>query len=205
MTCLEAACGYGLNEAAFHPTTLTYWRRRLAASPDPHRVMKAIAEVVAETAVLKGKRRRAVDSTVLDDAVARQDTVTQLIAGVRRFGREVLGGKELLAAHARGYDYTRAGKPDISGQRSAEPVNAGCRCLGEAFGGENWGVDSVHTSGLGLGLTGAGLGRIPYLSEGVQCLQGLEPGSSPTSGTVFPQVRGFLVPFSCAHCAHSRL
>lgn len=110
----KAACGYGLNETAFHPTTLTYWRKRLAASPDPHRIMQAIAEVVAETGVLKGKRRRAVDSTVLDDAVARQDTVTQLIAGIRRFGRDVPGGKELLSTHATGYDYTRTGKPNIA-------------------------------------------------------------------------------------------
>ncbi len=51
--------------------------------------MDAIAQVLAETGVLKGKRRRAVDSTVLDDTVARQDTITQLIAGVRRFGRDV--------------------------------------------------------------------------------------------------------------------
>jgi IS5 family transposase len=110
----KAACGYGLNETAFHPTTLTYWRKRLAASPDPHRIMAAVADVIASTGVLKGKRRRAVDSTVLDDAVARQDTITQLIAGIRRFGREVPGGKELLAAHATGYDYTRTGKPDIA-------------------------------------------------------------------------------------------
>ena len=48
------------------------------------------------------------------------------------------------------------------------------------------GVDSVHTLGRGLGRTGAGLGRIPYVLAGVQCLQGLEPGSSPTSGTCFP-------------------
>jgi hypothetical protein len=48
------------------------------------------------------------------------------------------------------------------------------------------GVDSVHTLGLGLGRTGAGLGRIPYVLAGVQCLQGLEPGSSPTSGTCIP-------------------
>ena len=54
-------------------------------------------------------------------------------------------------------------------------------------------VDSVHTLGPGLGRTGAGLARIPYVWAGVQCLQGLEPGSSPTSGTVFPQVRSFLV------------
>jgi hypothetical protein len=40
--------------------------------------------------VLKSKRRRAVDSTVLDDTlVARQDTITQLIARIRRFARDV--------------------------------------------------------------------------------------------------------------------
>ncbi|WP_188732478.1 transposase, partial [Pseudarthrobacter scleromae] len=91
-----------------------YWRRRLAASKNPHRIMKAIAEVIAETGVLAGKRRRAVDSTVLDDAVARQDTITQLIAAVRRFGRDIPGGQDLLATHAKGYDYTRTGKPDIA-------------------------------------------------------------------------------------------
>ncbi|MGO4586894.1 IS1182 family transposase [Arthrobacter sp. 2RAF6] len=110
----KAACGYGLNETAFHPTTLTYWRKRLAASSNPHRIMDAITEVVAETGILKGRRRRAVDSTELDDAVARQDTVTQLIAAIRRFGRDVPGGKELSAAHATGYDYSRTGKPDIA-------------------------------------------------------------------------------------------
>ena len=55
-------------------------------------------DVIASTGVLKGKRHRALDSTVLDDAAARQDTITQLIAGIRRFGREVPGGKELLSA-----------------------------------------------------------------------------------------------------------
>jgi hypothetical protein len=110
----KAACGYGLTDSAFHPSTLTYWRRRLAGSGNPHRIMDAIAEVVAETGILKGKRRRAVDSTVLDDAVARQDTITQLIAGIRRFGRDVPGGQELLGTHATGYDYTRTGKPDIA-------------------------------------------------------------------------------------------
>jgi hypothetical protein len=55
------------------------------------------------------------------------------------------------------------------------------------------GVDSVHTLGHGLGRTRSGLGRIPYVWAGDQCLQGLEPGSSPTSGTEFPQVRGLFV------------
>ena len=34
----------------------------------------------------------------MDDAVARQDTIMQLVAAVRRFGREVPGGPALLAA-----------------------------------------------------------------------------------------------------------
>lgn len=64
--------------------------------------------------ILNGKRRRAVDSTVLDDAVARQDTITQLIAAIRRFGRDIPDGASLLAIHATGYDYARAGKPEIA-------------------------------------------------------------------------------------------
>lgn len=109
----KAAGGYGLADTAFRQSTLTYWRRRLAVAGNPHRIMEAIAEVVAETGVLKGRRRRAVDSKVLDDAVARQDTITQLIAGIRSFARDVPGGQDLLSIRAAGYDCTRTGKPDI--------------------------------------------------------------------------------------------
>ena len=80
----KAACGLAVTAAAFHPTTLTYWRRRLAASERPNRIFDAVKAVVAETGVLTGRTRRALDSTVLDDAVATQDTVTQLIAAIRR-------------------------------------------------------------------------------------------------------------------------
>ena len=110
----KAACGFGLTDTAFHPSTLTYWRKRLAASSNPGRIVEAIAAVVTETGVLAGKRRRALDSTILDDAVARQDTITQIIAAVRRFGRDVPDGKNLVSAHARRYDYSRAGKPEIA-------------------------------------------------------------------------------------------
>ena len=74
---------------------------------------------------------------------------------------------------------------------------------GAAVWGPGWGiggVDSVHTLGLGLGRTGAGLGRIPYVSAGGPCLQGLEPGSSPTSGTCFP-FRGWWAS-ECAQSVH---
>jgi hypothetical protein len=36
----------------------------------------------------------------------------------------------------------------------------------------------------------SGLGRIPYVAAGSQRSQGLEYGSSPTSGTAYPLVRG---------------
>ena len=56
---------------------------------------------------------RAVDSTILADAVATQDTVTQLVAAIRRVGREVPGAAEQIAAVCTGHDYARPGKPKI--------------------------------------------------------------------------------------------
>lgn len=112
----KAACGLAVTAGAFHPTTLTYWRRRLAASQRPDRIFEAVREVVTATGVLAGRTRRALDSTVLEDAVATQDTVTQLVAAIRRVGRTVPGGPELVAAAAvrSGHDYTRPGKPVIA-------------------------------------------------------------------------------------------
>ena len=67
--------------------------------------------VIDATGVLKGKTRRALDSTLLDDAVATQDTVTQLIAAVRRVRRLVPGANDVvLSAH----DYETSGKPLIA-------------------------------------------------------------------------------------------
>ena len=45
----KAACGLAIDAAAFHPTTLTYWRRRLAASERPQRIFEAVREVIAQT------------------------------------------------------------------------------------------------------------------------------------------------------------
>jgi hypothetical protein len=92
---------------------LVYWRRRLAASQRPHRINEAVARVVRETGVLAGRRRRAVDSTILADAVATQDTITQLVAAVRRVGRVVPGAAEKIAQVCTGHDYGSPGKPRI--------------------------------------------------------------------------------------------
>jgi Transposase domain (DUF772)/Transposase DDE domain len=108
----KAACGFPLDHGGFDPSTLVYWRRP-AASDRPHRVNDAVRRVVGETGVLKGRRRRAVDSTILADAVATQDTITQLIAVIRRAGRLVPGAAEQIAAVCTGHDYGSAGKPQI--------------------------------------------------------------------------------------------
>ena len=106
------ACGLSLTATSFDPTTLVYWRRRIAGSERPDRVFDKVAEVIAETGILKGRRKRCVDSTVFDDAVATQDTVTQLVAAIRRVARAVPGAGEVVARVCM-LDYARAGKPDI--------------------------------------------------------------------------------------------
>ncbi len=110
----KAACGLPVAAAGFHPTVLTYWRRRLARSTRPNRIFDAVRAVVAATGAFSGKSRRALDATILEDAVATQDTVTQLIAAIRRVRRDVPGAAEVVAAHCRAHDYDDPGKPVIA-------------------------------------------------------------------------------------------
>ena len=110
----KAACGLGLLDVGFHPSLLTYFRRRLQRSGDPARLFAKVKEVVSATGALAGRHRRALDSTVLDDAVATQDTVTQLVAAVRRVIREVPGAAVAAAAVCSAHDYRDPGKPKIA-------------------------------------------------------------------------------------------
>ena len=107
----KVAAGRPLDDPGFHPTVLTLWRNKLRASDAPERIFEAVRAVILETGILKGKTRRALDSTVLDDAVATQDTVTQLIAAIRRVRRLV---SEAAAVTLVGHDYNDPGKPRIA-------------------------------------------------------------------------------------------
>ena len=109
----KVACGLAIDDQGFDPSSLVYWRKRIARSERPHRVNDAVRKIVEETGVLKGRRRRAVDSTILADAVATQDTVTQLVSAIRRVAREVPGAAEQIAAVCTGHDYAVPGKPKI--------------------------------------------------------------------------------------------
>jgi hypothetical protein len=108
----KVACGRSLTQMSFDPSTLVYWRRRIVASGRPDRVFDAVAEVIAQTGILAGRRRRCVDSTVFDDAVATQDTVTQLAAAIRKVARVVPGAGAVIAAVC-SLDYSQPGKPPI--------------------------------------------------------------------------------------------
>ena len=107
----KVACGLALTDEGFDFSVLTYWRTRLRLSEAPERIFDAVRAVIDATGVLKGRTRRALDSTLLDDAVATQDTVTQLISAIRRVRRVVPGAREVtLGAH----DYEATGKPLIA-------------------------------------------------------------------------------------------
>jgi hypothetical protein len=107
----KVACGLRLDDEGFHPTVLVYWRNRIRRSTRPRRIFEAVRQVVEATGLLAGRSRRVLDSTVLEDAVATQDTVTQLVAAIRRVRRLVPKTRGVaLAAH----DYERPGKPDCA-------------------------------------------------------------------------------------------
>jgi len=99
----KVAAGLALDDEGFHPTVLTLWRNKLRASEASERIFDAIRAVVDETGVLRGKTRRALDSTLLDDAVATQDTVTQLTSMIRRV-RKAIPAAAAAEVTAHGYD-----------------------------------------------------------------------------------------------------
>lgn len=104
----KVAAGRALDDGGIHYSVLTYWRSRLRASDRPERIFDAVRAVIDATGVLAGKRRRALDSTLLDDAVATQDTVTQLVSAIRRVRRLV---PQAAAVTVAAHDYDASGKP----------------------------------------------------------------------------------------------
>jgi IS5 family transposase len=147
----KVACGLALDDEGFDFTVLTYWRTRLRTSEHPERIFDAVRSVVSATGILQGKTRRALDSTLLDDAVATQDTVTQLIAAIRRVRRVVPGAGDIaLSAH----DYEGTGKPLIAWDdpvAKADLVDglvSDALILLAAFGGADESTDASTALGL---------------------------------------------------------
>jgi IS5 family transposase len=148
----KVAAGRSLHDEGFHPTVLTLWRNKLRASERPQRIFDAVREVIDATDVLAGKTRRALDSTVLDDAVTRQDAIMQLVAQIRRVRRLIPAAKALeLVAH----DYDNdPGKPPCAWNDRADIdrvvtdlVSDASTILAALDGVE---LDAVETEAVGL-------------------------------------------------------
>jgi IS5 family transposase len=111
----QAACGVDTGAQAFHPTALVGQRNRLRASVRPRRLFEDTKVVAKETGAMK-HRARVLDSTPIFDAVATEDTVTQLRASIRKVlaaldqAGSPLAGR-VRAALLRDDDYATSGKP----------------------------------------------------------------------------------------------
>ena len=109
----QAAAGVHTGYEAFHPTLLVGMRNRLRASARPRRLFEDTRAVAKEAGVMKD-RARVLDSTPIYDAVATQDTVTQLRSAVRKLLRLIEGTdleKKVRAVLSRDDDYRSPGKP----------------------------------------------------------------------------------------------
>lgn len=109
----QAAAGVHSGYEAFHSTVLVGMRNRLRASERPRRLFTDTKKVAAEAGVLKG-RARMLDSTPLYDAVATQDTVTQLRSAIRKLLMLLAGtnlGAKVRVALRRDDNYLSPGKP----------------------------------------------------------------------------------------------
>src|SRR5579863_4451887 len=111
----QAAAGVDTGCVSFHPTVLVGQRNRLRASARPRRMFEDTKVVARETGVLQ-RRARVLDSTPIYDAVATQDTVTQLRAAIRKLLIVLDNAGSGLAARVSGVlerddDYATAGKP----------------------------------------------------------------------------------------------
>src|SRR5215210_5046750 len=109
----QAAAGVDAGYVAFHPTVLVGQRNRLRCSERPKRFLED-TKVVARQAGVLGNRARVLDSTPIYDAVATQDTVTQLRAAIRKLLRALAGtaaAGRVRDGLARDDDYAGPGKP----------------------------------------------------------------------------------------------
>jgi Transposase domain (DUF772) len=111
----QAAAGVHLGYEAFHPTVLVGQRNRLRASGRERRMLEDTKVVAKQVGVLQG-RARVLDSTPVYDAVATQDSVTQLRAAIRKVLMVLVNTDPALAGQvrdvlARDDDYASPGKP----------------------------------------------------------------------------------------------
>ena len=173
----KAAAGLALTDAAFHPTVLTLWRNKLRGSGRPDRIFDAVRELIALSGAVAGRNRRVLDSTVLDDAVARQDTVTMVTVQMRRVRKLVA---ELGEVPVRERNLDPAGAvvdwddPDDAERLVSELVDDALDLIGAA---EDLDLDESQADAVGLLALVAGQDVEPAGEPGRWCIaQGTAKG-----------------------------
>jgi IS5 family transposase len=166
----KAAAGLSLTDEAFHPTVLTLWRNKLRASDAPQRIFDAVRSVIAESGVIANKHRRAIDSTVLDDAVARQDTITMLVEQIRRVRRLI---PELASVWVREHNL-EGGRPLCDWDDPADRDRLVSELVDDAYE-LVWAVEDLEADGLVLSEPQADAVALLALVAG----QDVEPGDGP--------------------------
>ena len=148
----KVAAGLRLDDEGFHPTVLTLWRNKLRDSDRPMRMFDAIRDLVHTSGALSGKTRRVLDSTVLDDAVVRQDTIMQLVAQIRRVRRQIPKAAKVVV---RAHDYEGgAAKPPCAWDDPADIERVVTELVNDAIeillAVENVDLDDAQADAVGL-------------------------------------------------------
>jgi hypothetical protein len=104
---LEGRLWLRLDDEGFHPTVLVYWRNRIRTSPPATADLAGGPPGGGANRGAFGQHRRVLDSTVLEDAIATQDTVCQLIAAIRRSAGGWLRPARRDHDHPRGWRHSR--------------------------------------------------------------------------------------------------
>lgn len=147
----KLACGVPLDHEGFSHNVLVLWRNRIRESERPSLIFEIVSEVVKGTGLLSGKKRRALDSTVLSDAVLTQDTFMQLTSQIRRVRKLI---PELESVPLEG-DYSIGVKrPLIDYSDEAEKSKAVTTLVNDATALVDWGssleLDTPQSEALGL-------------------------------------------------------
>ena len=156
----KLALGLDLENRGFDPSVLTYWRNRIKNSNTPNIIFDLAREIINETKILNTHTRRVLDSTVLVDAVITQDTMSQIVAQIKRVRRMIPALGEVPLSEE--IDYTRV-KPAIDYSdkdlvdttlsilvRDANTLIDRARALGYLSEGADSPLDANQLGALGL-------------------------------------------------------
>ena len=113
----KAACGLAVTAPGFHPTVLTYWRRRLAYSERPRRIFDVVGQVPEQPVGIG------------DQGVDQQLAGGRVVPGDSRLPRPgVVMGPALLGDHLGGAGHV-AGDPADRGDQLGDGVLGGHRVI----------------------------------------------------------------------------